>query len=99
VHASVVGSDGRIDFHAPFFGPTGLTVTAGGLGSTESASWTDDRFEVLHDGLSDQVTAFASYVGAGLVESPLQPHADIVGVMAVIDRARAVISQTATVAV
>jgi predicted dehydrogenase len=92
VRAAIIGTAGRIEVGSPFFGPGEVTVTTGQLGSTESATWTDTRFEVLHDGLGDQATAFASYVAEGRTESPLHTHEDIVGVMHVIDVARARIS-------
>lgn len=91
VRAAIIGTKGRIDMHSPFFGPSGITVTLGGIGSDEQASWVDDRFEALHDGLGDQATAFASYVADGLTESPLHTHDEIVQIMHVIDVARAAI--------
>jgi predicted dehydrogenase len=91
VEATVVGSEGRARLRSPFFGPTGIEVTAGGFRSDDVAVWTDDRFDALHDGLSDEATAFAAYVGEGRLESPLHGHDEIVGVMRVIDEARAAI--------
>lgn len=91
VVASVIGSEGRIDLHSPFFGPSGITWTRGGMGSDETATWIDDRFEAVHEGLGYQATAVASYIGEGLAESPVHTHDDIVGVMHVIDVARAAI--------
>ncbi|OOB90085.1 Gfo/Idh/MocA family oxidoreductase [Rathayibacter sp. VKM Ac-2630] len=88
VEALVVGSAGRLLVHSPFFGPSGLTLTLGGLGADESATWTDESHPELHDGLAHQATAFASYVAQGLVESPVHPHHEIVSVMATIDEAR-----------
>jgi predicted dehydrogenase len=92
VEATIMGSSGRLDVLSPFFGPSGITVTTGTLGSEESVTWRDDTFEVLHDGLGYQATAFASYVAAGLTESPVHPHHEIVSVMATIDDARAQIA-------
>ena len=88
VRASVVGSEGRVDVGSPFFGPSSITLTLGGGDDERSATWTDDRFASLHEGLSDQATAFASYVAEGRVESPVHTHDDVVGVMQVIDEAR-----------
>lgn len=89
--ALIVGSAGRIDVHAPFFGPRGLTVTTGNFDSTTTGSFTDDRFAVVRDGLGYQATALASFVGEGRVESPVHTHEDLYAVMSVIDRARAAI--------
>ena len=87
VEAQVMGSAGRLKIAGPFFGPSTITVFQGSLGSEESVSWSDDRFDVLHDGLGDQATAFASYVADGRLESPLHPHDELVRVMAIIDDA------------
>jgi predicted dehydrogenase len=88
VQATIHGSTGRLDVLSPFFGPTGITVTTGTLGDEESVTWRDEALEVLHDGLGYQATAFASYVAAGLVESPVHPHHEVVSVMATIDEVR-----------
>jgi predicted dehydrogenase len=98
VRASVMGSAGRIDIGSPFFGPSSITVTQGSLWAAQSASWVEGRFPAVHDGLGYQATAFASYAGEGRTESPLHTHADIVGVMHVIDVARAAIASSAPTA-
>lgn len=92
VTAAVLGSRGRIEIGSPFFGPSSISVTIGGFGSSETATFTDNRFEAVHDGLGYQATALASYVAEGRVESPVHTHDDVVGVMHVIDVARAAIS-------
>jgi predicted dehydrogenase len=88
VEAHVMGSAGRVKVLSPFFGPTGIELRRGGLGDEEVAAWHDERFDALHDGLSDQATAFASYVAEGRTESPLHGHEEVVQVMAIIDGAR-----------
>ncbi|WP_235835636.1 MULTISPECIES: Gfo/Idh/MocA family protein [Arthrobacter] len=88
VVASIMGSSGRIDIASPFFGPTGVTLTTGQIGSETTETWRDDTFGTLHDGLGYQATAFASYVSEGRTESPLHPHGEIVSVMSTIDEAR-----------
>jgi predicted dehydrogenase len=88
VEAQVMGSAGRVRLLSPFFGPTGIELRRGGLGEEDVAAWRDERFATLHEGLSDQATAFASYVAEGRTESPLHRHDEIAQVMAVIDDAR-----------
>ncbi|WP_336697718.1 Gfo/Idh/MocA family protein [Curtobacterium sp. USHLN213] len=93
--ASVAGTAGRIDIGAPFFGPSSITVSLGAFVPSETITWSDNRFAVVHDGLSYQATALASYVAEARTESPLHPHAEIIGVMEVIDTARETISGSA----
>ncbi|NQX26123.1 Gfo/Idh/MocA family oxidoreductase [Microbacteriaceae bacterium VKM Ac-2854] len=88
VEASIHGSAGRLEVLSPFFGPTGLRLTTGALGSEESVTWRDETLDVLHDGLGYQATAFAASVAQGLVESPVHPHDEVVSVMATIDEVR-----------
>lgn len=95
VEAQVLGSAGRAKLRSPFFGPTGIEVTRGGHDSDEVATWADERFDAIHDGLSDQATAFAAYVAEGRTESPLHPHEEIVQIIRVIDEARAAIASGA----
>jgi predicted dehydrogenase len=95
--ATIAGQDGRLSVASPFYGPTGLTLTAGGPGSEEVDVWTDDSgLEQLHDGLGFQATALASYVGEGRTESPVHTHAEVVAVMATIDEARRQIAAQAS---
>ncbi|HEY0238394.1 MAG TPA: Gfo/Idh/MocA family oxidoreductase [Friedmanniella sp.] len=100
VDASILGSQGRLDVLAPFFGPTGVRLTTGPLAdgavrSEESATWHDKTFDELHEGLGHQATWFASYVSEGRVESPVHDHAETVSIMATIDEARRQISEAA----
>jgi predicted dehydrogenase len=88
VTASIHGSAGRLEVLSPFFGPSGVRLVTGQLGSEESVDWLDQAFATLHEGLGYQATAFAEYVGAGRVESPVHGHAELVSVMATIDEAR-----------
>ena len=101
VEASILGSLGRLDVLSPFFGPSGVRLTTGPLTtgavrSEESATWRDQTFDEVHEGLGYQATWFASYVGEGRVESPVHDHAETVSVMATIDEARRQISEAAT---
>jgi len=65
VIASIMGAAGRIDLLSPFFGPSGVTLTSGSLGSEETVTWRDESFETLHEGLGYQASVFASYVAGG----------------------------------
>lgn len=93
--ALVVGSTGRIEIGSPFFGPSSITLVQGSIGAEERVTWVDDAFETIHEGLSYQATALASYVAAGLTESPLHPLAEVVSVLSTIDDARAQIAAAA----
>lgn len=87
--ASIAGSAGRIDVHAPFLTPTGLTVT---LHPTFGESptvleWAETSFAEPYDALSCEANAFASFVEQGLTESPIHPHREVVSVVDALDRA------------
>jgi hypothetical protein len=70
-----------------------VTLVQGSLGNETSASWTDTRFTVPHDGLSDQATALASYRAEGRTESPVHPLDEVVSVLATIDESRRLVAQ------
>ncbi|MBT0773447.1 Gfo/Idh/MocA family oxidoreductase [Kineosporia sp. J2-2] len=82
--AGISGTEGHIEIGPGFLFPSGVTLTV----AQESASWRDERFEAVHEGLSDQATYFAGYVAEGRVESPLHPHSEVVSILATIDEAR-----------
>ena len=89
--AVVIGSAGHARVAAPFYAPTGLTVTVGPEGSARTASWTHPASgdpQGADDGFAFQATAFAHYVDQGRVESPLHTHAETVSVLATIDEVR-----------
>jgi predicted dehydrogenase len=93
VTASILGSMGRLEVLSPFIGPSGITLTLGSIGSEETATWRDETFDAMHDGLGYQATWFASYVAEGRVESPVHGHEETVSVMATIDEARRQIAE------
>ncbi|MFJ6453833.1 Gfo/Idh/MocA family protein [Paenarthrobacter sp. NPDC091669] len=88
VIATIMGAAGRIELASPFFGPSGVTLTTGPIGSETTATWRDEAFETLNEGLGYQATAFASYVAESRTESPLHPHDEMVSIMSTIDEAR-----------
>jgi predicted dehydrogenase len=87
VIAEILGAAARLQVLSPFFGPSGLTLTTGSIGSEASETWRDDS-AALYDGMSWQAIALAAYVGEGRSESPVHLHAEVVSVMATIDEAR-----------
>jgi hypothetical protein len=71
----IAGEEGVIEFGEPYIFPT--SVGLAGKGIDAPVEWWVDQSSVRkHAGLAYQVTAFADYVGRGLLESPLQSHDD-----------------------
>jgi predicted dehydrogenase len=85
--AFVAGTSALLEVHAPFFLPTGLTLSDDELFGS-SVSWTDTSGISAHQGLSYQATALASFVADGAVESPVHSHAETVAVLRRLDAAR-----------
>jgi predicted dehydrogenase len=72
---TISGEDGVIEFGQPFIFPSGVGVA--GKGVDAPMLWWKDESNIRGiSGLAYQVTAFAEYVGRGLLESPLQSHED-----------------------
>ena len=88
VRGTIVGSEGRIEIPSPFFGPTGVQLVQGAAASETTLSWTDDTFDTVHEGLSYQATALASFVAEGRIESPLHSLDETVSILATIDEVR-----------
>jgi hypothetical protein len=88
--AAIMGSAGRIEVDAPFFGPRGLTlVTGNGLGPGDSAThWADRTLPQLHDGLAYEADALARVVGEGRTESPVHTLGETVAIIATLEDAR-----------
>jgi predicted dehydrogenase len=78
--ASVSGTLGVILVAGPFFVPSGLELRPA-LFNAQGPKWQDESSIQSHDGLCYQINHFANYVGQGLLESPLQNHADTVSVI------------------
>lgn len=68
---------GVLNIHAPFLAPSGITVTDKDFYAT-GETWLDESEVRGHEGLSYQATAFASYVAAGMLESPVHTHAQVI---------------------
>ena len=75
LHAVISGEDGVIVFADPYIFPTAVGLAGKGL-DAPITWWRDDSGLRRHAALAYQVTAFADYVGRGLLESPLQSHED-----------------------
>lgn len=75
LHAVISGEDGVIEFGEPYIFPTGVGLAGKGI-DAPMQWWTDESGIRRHGGLAYQVTAFADYLGRGLLESPLQSHDD-----------------------
>jgi len=88
IEAHILGTKGRLKVLSPFFSPTGVELTVGEFTTAEVATWRDERFPTMYGAMSDEATAFASYVGEGRTESPIHPHDEVVAVMTTIDQAR-----------
>lgn len=73
---------GVVNIHAPFLAPSGVTVTDKEFYAT-GETWLDESVVRGHEGLSYQATAFASFIAAGMLESPVHTHAQVVANIAV----------------
>jgi predicted dehydrogenase len=72
---TISGEEGVIEFGQPFIFPSGVGVA--GKGVDAPMRWWKDESSIRGiDGLAYQMTAFAQYVGDGILESPLQSHED-----------------------
>ncbi|MEZ0493362.1 Gfo/Idh/MocA family protein [Kineococcus sp. TBRC 1896] len=89
VLATVSGSQGRIDVHSPFLAASGVTFTPGGWGRDAAPlTWRDTSHPDLYAAMHHEADALASYVGQGLLESPVHPLSEVVDVIATIDEVR-----------
>ncbi|MEN9956838.1 MAG: hypothetical protein RIR46_446 [Actinomycetota bacterium] len=73
---------GVLNIHAPFLAPSGITLTDKDF-YARGETWFDESEVRGHEGLSYQATAFASFVAAGMLESPVHTHAQVVANIAV----------------
>ena len=85
---SVVGEKGRIDIHAPFFVPSGLSLYSAEFNEAPLATWRDETGVVGHEGLSYQASALAKYVSEGLLDSPERPLSEVMSDISLIQQAR-----------
>lgn len=74
-HTSIGGEEGTIEFGPPYVLPSSVGLAPKGFDMPLDV-WTDESSIRGHAGLVYQVIAFADYLERGLLESPLQSHAD-----------------------
>lgn len=79
--ASIAGTKGRIDFRRPWTAPTGFTLTTG-----ETSTWFDVPY--LGHGMAHEAIEAQRCLREGLLESPLAPWSETLGVMATMDEVR-----------
>lgn len=90
--AGLFGEHGRLELDAPFWSPSGLTLTLQSpRGDLEVSRWTDPTSLRGRDGLAYQAVAVAEHLAAGRTEAPEHPLATSIRVMRLIDEARALI--------
>lgn len=84
--ASIIGTEGRLDFGSAFYLPTTMSLVGPDFGAP-SVDWVDPTGRALFDGLSWEMTALASFVGEGRLESPVHTLDETVSILRTIDRA------------
>ena len=80
----VVGTEGWIQTEGPFHRPTGLRVRSGSAEQRIA-----DPIAGAGHGYGPEIAEVARCLRAGLLESPLVPHADTLAIMGLLDEARA----------
>jgi hypothetical protein len=90
VRAVIAGTGGRIEIEPPYIRPSTLWLSTKAMWGpdADAVSWTDDALAEPYDALHYEADAAARYIGEGLVESPIHPHAEVVGIIAVLEQAR-----------
>lgn len=79
--ATVLGSEGKIRVHGPFWKPSRMTVSAGD---------TEEVVELLYEGNGYQFEAIevGDCLAKGLLESPVMPHEETIAIMETMDSLR-----------
>ncbi len=86
--ASIIGSAGRIDLPSPFFAAREVTVVRHRGEAVDTATWAGTFLPQGGADLSFQISAVASYLEQGLVESPLHSLDETVSVIEVLEMVR-----------
>ena len=77
IEANCSFENGLVKIAEPFLAPSAISVRDKEFYFSED-TWKDETGILGHEGLSYQATAFAEYVGEGLLESPVHSSADVV---------------------
>jgi predicted dehydrogenase len=90
VRAVLGGTGGRIEIAPPYIRPSTLWLSTKAMWGPDpdAATWTDDALAEPYDALHYEADAAARYIAEGRVESPVHGHAETVGIIAVLERAR-----------
>jgi predicted dehydrogenase len=90
VRAVLGGTAGRIEIDPPYIRPSTLRLSTKAMWGPDpdAVSWTDDALGEPYDALHYEADAAARYIAEGRVESPIHPHAETVGIIAVLEQAR-----------
>ena len=85
--ACLIGRDGWVEIAEPFWNNPAYAVL-------HVAGQEDRRIEVASRGYAHEAEEVARCLRAGLLESPLVPHADTIGVLEILDAARSELGVT-----
>jgi predicted dehydrogenase len=90
VRAVIGGTGGRIEIEPPYIRPSTLWLSTKAMWGPDpdAVTWTDDALAEPYDALHYEADAAARYIAEGRVESPIHPHAETVGIVAVLEQAR-----------
>jgi predicted dehydrogenase len=80
--ASISGSEGVLLVDAPFFTPSGLELHEA-VFNGQGPHWKDQTGVTGHEGLCYQANYLASYIAAGLLESPLHTHHQTIEILGI----------------
>ncbi|MCW2522168.1 MAG: gfo/Idh/MocA family oxidoreductase [Frankiales bacterium] len=87
--AVLLGSNGWIATEGAFHRPSGLVISQGDPSRGGGRQHVPDPIAGRGHGYGPEIAEVARCLRAGLIESPLVPHADTIAVMALLDEARA----------
>jgi predicted dehydrogenase len=90
VRATIMGSEGVIDIDAPFIAASGVTLSRRRSWRREQDPdvWSGSTRPGVYSGMSYEAEALASFVAAGLTESPIHPLDETITILELIDDAR-----------
>lgn len=88
--AVISGTQGRIEVDAPFFLPSGFSLSTSShwMPDPDAIHWRSGDLERPYDGLHYQADALSRFVAEGRAESPVHTHAETVSVVSTLERAR-----------